>query len=297
MYMAEARVDQAEGMRRISKPKAVRVIAVASGKGGVGKTNVSVNIGMAMAGQGKEVMLLDSDLGLGNVDVLLGVHPTHNLSHVISGERTLEEVIIDGPAGLHIVPAASGIKRMAELTPEEHIGLVRAFSELNNDLDVLIIDTAAGIADSVISLTRAAQEVVIVVCDEPASITDAYALIKVLNQEHGINKFHVLVNMVHSVQQGRDLFGKMLKVTDKFLDVTLDFMGTVPYDDYLRKAIQRQRAVYDAYPRSRSALAFKKLAQAIDKWPMAEAAHGHLEFFVERLVQSESDQWLVENVS
>lgn len=297
MYMAEARVDQAAGMRRISQPKPVRVIAVASGKGGVGKTNVSANLGMAMAGMGKEVMLLDADLGLGNVDVMLGVHPVHNLSHVINGERTLEEVIIDGPAGLHIVPAASGIKRMAELTPKEHIGLVRAFSELNNNLDVLIIDTAAGIADSVISLTRAAQEVLIVVCDEPASITDAYALIKVLNQEHGISRFHVLVNMVYSVQQGHELFGKMLKVTDKFLDVTLDFLGTVPYDEYLRKAIQRQRAVYDAYPRSRSALAFKKLAQAINKWPMAGAARGHLEFFVERLVQSESEQWLVENVS
>lgn len=297
MYMAEARVDQAEGMRRISQPKPVRVIAVASGKGGVGKTNVSTNLGMAMAGMGKQVMLFDADLGLGNVDVMLGVHPVHNLSHVISGERALEEVIIEGPAGLQIVPAASGIKRMAELSPEEHIGLVRAFSELNNNLDVLIIDTAAGIADSVISLTRAAQEVLIVVCDEPASITDAYALMKVLNQEHGINKFHVLVNMVHSVQQGRELFAKMLKVTDKFLDVTLNFMGTVPYDDYLRKAIQRQRAVYDAYPRSRSALAFKKLAQAVDKWPMAGSARGHLEFFVERLVQSESEQWLVENVS
>lgn len=297
MYMAEASMDQAEGMRRISQPKAVRVIAVASGKGGVGKTNVSVNLGMAMSGQGKQVMLLDADLGLGNVDVLLGVHPVHNLSHVISGERTLEEVIVDGPAGLQIVPAASGIKRMAELSPEEHVGLVRAFSELNNNLDVLIIDTAAGISDSVITLTRAAQEVLVVVCDEPASITDAYALIKVLNQEHGINKFHVMVNMVQSVQQGHDLFAKMLKVTDKFLDVTLDFTGTVPYDDYLRKAIQRQRAVSDAYPRSRSALAFKKLAQAVDKWPMPNTAAGHLEFFVERLVQSEADQWLVENVS
>nr|WP_126453808.1 MinD/ParA family protein [Sulfuriflexus mobilis] len=295
--MAEARIDQAAGMRRMTQAKPVRVIAVASGKGGVGKTNVSANLGMSMAAMGKQVMLLDADLGLGNVDVMLGVHPVYNLSHVISGERTLEEVIVEGPAGLQIVPAASGIKRMAELKPGEHVGLVRAFSELNNDVEVLIIDTAAGISDSVISLTRAAQEVLVVVCDEPASITDAYALIKVLNQEHGIDKFHVLVNMVHSVQQGHDLFAKMLKVTDKFLDVTLDFIGTVPYDDYLRKAIQRQRAVCDAYPRSRSALAFKKLAQVIDKWPMPGSARGHLEFFVERLIQNKSDQWLVENVS
>ncbi len=295
--MAEARIDQAAGMRSISSPKPVRVISIASGKGGVGKTNVSVNLAMAMNGMGKKVMLMDADLGLANIDVMLGIHPVHNLSHVISGERSLEEVIVEGPAGLQIIPASSGVRNMAELTPEEHIGLVRAFSELSNDIDVLLVDAAAGISDSVISFSRAAQEVIIVVCDEPASITDAYALMKVLNREHGINRFHILVNMVTSVQQGRELFGKMLKVTDKFLDVTLDFMGTVPFDEYLRKAVQRQRAVFDAYPRSRAALAFKKLAQAADKWPMAGQAGGHLEFFVERLVQSESEQWVTENLS
>jgi len=297
MYMAEARIDQAEGMRRMTDPKPVRVITVASGKGGVGKTNVSANLAMSLTNMGKKVLLMDADLGLGNVDVMLGVHPVHNLSHVISGERTLEEVIVEGPAGINIIPASSGVKNMAELTPEEHVGLVRAFSEIGNDLDVLLIDTAAGISDSVITFSRAAQEMLIVVCDEPASITDAYALMKVLNTEHGIQRFRILVNMVHSVQQGRELFGKLLKVTDKFLDVTLDFVGTVPFDDYLRKAVQRQRAVCDVYPRSRSALAFKKLAQAIDKWPAATQASGHLEFFIERLVYNEPQQWLAENVS
>jgi len=297
MYMAEARIDQAEGMRQMSNPHPVRVITVASGKGGVGKTNVSANLAMALAGMDKKVMLMDADLGLGNVDVMLGVHPVYNLSHVINGERTLEEVIVEGPGGMNIVPASSGVKNMSELTPEEHAGLVRAFSELNNSLDVLLIDTAAGISDSVITFSRAAQEVLVVVCDEPASITDAYALIKVLNKEHGLFRFRVLVNMVHSVQQGRDLFGKLLKVTDRFLDVALDFVGAIPYDDYLRKAIQRQRAVVDAYPRSRSSLAFKKLAQATEKWPTAKTANGHLEFFVERLVHNESNSWLAENVS
>ena len=297
MYMAEARIDQAEGMRQMSNPHPVRVITVASGKGGVGKTNVSANLAMALTGMDKKVMLMDADLGLGNVDVMLGVHPVYNLSHVINGERTLEEVIVEGPAGINIVPASSGVKNMSELTPEEHAGLVRAFSELNNQVDVLLIDTAAGISDSVVTFSRAAQEVLVVVCDEPASITDAYALIKVLNKEHGIFRFRVLVNMVHSVQQGRELFGKLLKVTDRFLDVALDFVGAIPYDDYLRKAIQRQRAVVDAYPRSRSSLAFKKLAQATEKWPTATSANGHLEFFVERLVHNESNRWLAENVS
>jgi len=297
MYMAEARIDQAEGMRRMSNPTPVRVITVASGKGGVGKTNVSANLAMSLTSMGKKVLLMDADLGLGNVDVMLGVHPVHNLSHVISGERTLEEVIVEGPAGIKIIPASSGIKSMAELTPEEHVGLVRAFSEIGNQIDVLLIDTAAGISDSVITFSRAAQEMLMVVCDEPASITDAYALMKVLNKEHGIQRFRILVNMVHSVQQGRELFGKLLKVTDKFLDVTLDFIGTVPFDDYLRKAVQRQRAVCDVYPRSRSSLAFKKLAQAVDKWPVVSQASGHLEFFIERLVYNEPEQWLAENVS
>ena len=297
MYMAEARSDQAEGMRRQTNPKPVRVITVASGKGGVGKTNVSANLAMSLTNMGKKVLLMDADLGLGNVDVMLGVHPVYNLSHVINGERTLEEVIVEGPSGIKIIPASSGVKNMAELTPEEHVGLVRAFSELGNEIDVLLIDTAAGISDSVVTFSRAAQEVLVVVCDEPASITDAYALMKVLNKDHGLQRFRILVNMVHSVQQGRELFAKLLKVTDKFLDVTLDFVGTVPFDDYLRKAVQRQRAVCDVYPRCRSSLAFKKLAQAVDKWPPVSSASGHLEFFIERLVYNEPEQWLTENVS
>ena len=162
----------------------------------------------------------------------------------------------------------------------------QAFSEIGHDLDVMIIDTAAGIADSVVSFTRAAQEVVIVVCDEPASITDAYALIKLLNRDYGIQRFRVLSNMTHSMQEGRELFNKMVKVTDRFLDVTLDFMGTVPYDEYLRKALQKQKAVIDAYPRSKAAMAFKNLAKKADNWPIPRNAGGHLEFFVERLIQS-----------
>jgi flagellar biosynthesis protein FlhG len=167
---------------------------------------------------------------------------------------------------------------------------------LHGKLDVLLIDTAAGISDSVVTFSRAAQEVLVVVCDEPASITDAYALIKVLSREHGLQRFRVLVNQANSVQEGRELFGKLLKVSDRFLDVTLEFVGTVPYDEYLRKAIQKQRAVVDAYPRSRAALAFKKLAQSADKWPMATRPGGHLEFFIERLVQGEGEQWMAEQM-
>jgi len=286
MFMSELRMDQAAGLRRMAQPHPVRVIAVTSGKGGVGKTNVSVNLSVALADTGKQVMLLDADLGLANVDVLLGLHPDCNLSHVIDGERTLEEVIVKGPSDIMVVPAASGIKRLAELNTMENAGLIRAFSELNQDVDTLVIDTAAGINDSVTSFSRAAQEVVVVVCDEPASITDAYALIKVLGNDYGIQHFRVLANQVQSVQEGRTLFSKISRVTERYLDVTLEFMGVVPHDDYLRKAVQKQRAVVQAYPRSRSSMAFKTLAQKVNKWPVSSAASGHLEFFVERLIQS-----------
>ena len=276
----------------MAKPRPVRVIAIASGKGGVGKTNVSVNLATALSQVGRKVMIMDADLGLANVDVMLGLHPQYNLSHVINGERTLEEVIVDAPGGIKVIPASSGVQTMAELTPAEHAGLIRAFSELHQELDVLIVDTAAGISDSVVSFSKAAQEVVVVVCDEPASITDAYALIKLLNREHGLRRFHILANMAHSLQEGRELFGKILRVTDRFLDeVVLDFMGSVPYDLYLRKAVQRQRAVVELHPRSKAAQAFRALAQRADRWPMPKTSGGYLEFFMERLVQSTQEEW------
>ena len=267
------------------KPHPIRVIAVASGKGGVGKTNVSVNLGVTLARQGKNVLLMDADLGLANVDVMLGLKPKYNLSHLFNGERTLEELIVQGPEGLNIIPAASGVSRMADLQPAEHSGLIQAFSELSMPLDVLLVDTAAGVSDSVISFVKASQEVIVVVCNEPASITDAYALIKVLNQEHGIDRFHILANMAHDADEGRELFRKMYAVCDRFLDVTLDFLGMVPYDEYLRKAVRKQTPVVNAFPSSSSAKAFDKIGKSIDKWPQPAGAKGHLEFFVERLVQ------------
>ena len=154
-----------------------------------------------------------------------------------------------------------------------------------NPDDVLVIDTAAGIGDSVVSFVRAAQKVLLVVCDEPTSITDAYALIKLLNRDYGMNRFRVLANMAQSPQEGRNLFAKLTKVTDRFLDVALQYVGAVPYDESVRKAVQKQRAVYEAFPRSKCSLAFKAIAQKVNTWPLPANPRGHLEFFVERLVQ------------
>ncbi|MFK5984493.1 MAG: MinD/ParA family protein [Pseudomonadota bacterium] len=276
--------NQADGLRRMNSGHPIRVIAVSSGKGGVGKTNVSVNLGVALRKQGKKVMIMDADLGLANIDIMLGLHPRYNLAHVLNGERELSEVIVDGPAGLRIIPASSGISSMAGLNNVENAGIIRAFSDLTEQVDVLIIDTAAGIDNSVVNFCKAAQEVVVVVCDEPASITDAYALIKVLNKEHNIIKFRVLANMAQNAQEGRMLFNKILMVTDKFLDVSLDFLGAVPYDINLKKAVQKQSPVILSYPGSDAAKAFTQMAQRVNKWPVAKSIGGQLEFFVERLI-------------
>lgn len=284
--------DQADGLRRLvteSPATPVRTIAVTGGKGGVGKTNVSVNLAVAAAEIGHRVMLLDADLGLANIDVVLGLHPKHDLSDVFDGQCDLNEILLDGPENIKIIPGASGIKSMAELSNIEHTGLIRAFADIGQDVDTFIIDTAAGISDTVISFSRAAHEILVVVCDEPASITDAYALIKLLNRDYGNQRFRILSNMVSGPQEGRELYNKMCRVTDRYLDVMLSYMGSIPYDVSLKKAVKAQKPVIQAYPRSKAAQAFKGLARKIDGWPQASGASGQVQFFVERLIQYNSE--------
>ncbi|HTW38917.1 MAG TPA: P-loop NTPase [Steroidobacteraceae bacterium] len=266
-------------------PGPVQVIAVTGGKGGVGKTSVAVNLAAALAAADRKVVLLDGDLGLANVDVFLGLSPRYTLAHVLSGERTLDEIMLATPHGFHIVPAASGIARLATLDAAAHLALVQSFSALAARLDVLIVDTAAGIAHGVTQFSQAAQQVLVVICDEPASLTDAYALVKVLSRQHGVRRFRVLANMVRSAGAGEDLFRRFERVTGRFLEVTLDFVGEIPDDEYLRRAVRGQRPVTEAYPSSPAARAFKKLAARADKWPIPAGPRGNLEFFVERLVQ------------
>lgn len=282
--MADISEDQASGLRRMRPPRPVQVIAVTGGKGGVGKTSVSVNLAMAMAMAGKQTMLLDGDLGLANVDVMLGLQPSFNLSHVISGECSLAETIITGPHGLMVVPAASGKRHMAELTPMQHAGLVHAFSELRSQIDVMVIDTAAGLSDSVLTLTQAAQQVIVVVTNDPSSITDAYALIKVLSREQGVDRIHVLTNMVHSARDAQDIFESLRRVAERFLNVTLLELGSIPQDEWLQRAVRQQRAVVDAYPNCRAAAALRQIAGRAMNWSIPAGARGNLEFFVERLV-------------
>ncbi len=279
-------IDQASGLRKMQQSNPIKVIAVSGGKGGVGKTNVSLNTSIAMAQQGKRVLVLDADLGLANVDVMLGVRVKRNLSHVLSGECELDDIIIEGPAGIKLIPATSGTQSMVDLTPAEHAGLIRAFSDMRTQFDVLVVDTAAGISDMVLSFTRAAQDVLLVVCDEPTSITDCYALMKLLSRDHGVFKFKVVANMVRSPKEGQQLFAKLSTVSERFLDVALDLVGVIPFDENIRKSVRKQQAIVEAFPDSPAAKAFKLLASKVIKWPIPHNPSGHLEFFIEKLLDN-----------
>ena len=263
----------------------VQVIAVTGGKGGVGKTSVSVNLATALAASGKRVVLLDGDLGLANADVFLGLSPRYTLAHVLSGERTLDEILVTAPQGFQVVPAASGAADLANMGSSEHLGLVRAFSSLAARVDVMIVDTAAGISHSVLQFSQAAQHVVVVICDEPASLTDAYALVKVLSRSHGVSRFRVVANQIRIPGAGAELFNRFERVTARFLDVVLEFAGEIPEDELLRRSVREQRPVFDAYPACPASRAFKKLAARADTWPVPAGPRGNIEFFVERLVQ------------
>lgn len=264
----------------------VRVIAVTSGKGGVGKTTVAINLAMAFAERGREVMLMDADLGLANIDVMLALKPVHNLAHVIDGACSIEDAVVTGPRGVRILPGASGIRRMAELSEREQAGLIYAFSSLTPVPQVLIVDTAAGIGGPAAKFCAAAQEVIVVLCNEPASLADAYAMIKLLNQESGRTRFRILVNMARTAAEGQVLFRRLVAATSRFLEVSLDFVGSIPYDGQVLRSIQSRRALVEAYPASWTATAFKVLAERAEKWPVPKSASGHLEFFVENVIKA-----------
>ena len=233
-------------------------------------------------------MLLDADLGLANIDVMLGLRVQRNLAHVLSGECTLDDIIVEGPYGLMIIPATSGTQSMVELKPAEHAGLIRAFSDMKTPIDVLLVDTAAGISDMVLSFSRAAQDIMVVVCDEPTSITDAYALIKLLSREYGVFRFKVVANMVRSLREGQELFSKLTRVTDRFLDASLELVACIPYDNNVRQSVKKQKDIVDAFPKSPASLGFRALANKAVSWPTPHQPGGHLEFFIETLLQKPS---------
>lgn len=257
-----------------------RTIAVAGGKGGVGKSTVAVNLGMALAADNHDVVLLDADMGLANVDVMLGLTPSYHIGHLLDGECTLQDLLLPAPRGLRVVPAGSGTRRLAQLGNGEHAAIIRAFDELEQPPEYLLVDTAAGLSDNVTMFAAAASEIILVVCDEPSSLTDAYGLTKVLSRDFGVRRIRMVANMVRNEAEARALHQKLARVGDRFLEVVIDFAGWVPHDERLRQAIRRQCAVVDLWPSCQSALAFKKLAGTIGKWAQPDhSGQDRISFF------------------
>ncbi|NIA11266.1 MAG: AAA family ATPase [Nitrospiraceae bacterium] len=233
-------IDQENyGMNLINRPKKVnrdiRVIAITSGKGGVGKTNIAANFAYIFSKMGEKVLLLDADTGLANIDVILGITPKYSLFHVLRGEKDLSEVIVQGPGGIKILPAASGIQEMAELSRGQKFTLLEELDTLNENLDFVVIDTAAGIAGNVLYFNMVAKEIIVVVSPEPTSLTDAYALIKLLYQGYAARHFMLLVNMVTGSNEAKRVYRRLSNATDHFLNLSIGYLGYILCGLFMRQ--------------------------------------------------------------
>ena len=265
------------------------IIGIASGKGGVGKTTISTNLAVALAEAGHQVMLFDGDLGLANAQLALGIQAEYNFSHVISGEKSLKEIVVRGPSGIFVVPGASGMGKMADLGEAELRGVVQSFSEFDEPLDYLIVDAAAGIAPSVTTFLKACHETLIVVRDEPSSIADAYGIIKVLATEHGYTNIGLIPNGVPDQRSGQLLYQRLNAVSVKFLNLDLEYTYSIESDETVLEAARKYIPVITHSPGSMAARDFRKLAKEIQMLPVSKRASGGLQFFVERMLDTDPE--------
>lgn len=285
-------IDQAEQLRKLVKQQSgsqkkntARVITVTSGKGGVGKSSISVNLAISLAMEGKRVIVMDVDFGLANIEVMLGIRPEYNLADMMFGGKTLQEVITRGPEGIGFISGGSGIQELTSLTREQIVNLTMHLSELDELADVIIIDTGAGIADAVLEFVTASTEVLLVVTPEPTSITDAYALLKTLNRKADFSaenmSIKVVANRATTGNAGKELFEKMSVVVAKFLKFNLEYLGDIPQDDQVSKAIIRQKPIVLSAPNSEAGKAMRMIAKKLNgsRVPVADEKKGIAQLF------------------
>ena len=280
--------DQAERLRelvnsqnhKVNLPKA-RIIAVTSGKGGVGKTNLSVNLSIYLSKLGQKVTLIDTDLGLANIDLILGITPKYHLGHFFAGERDLSDVVLEGPAGIKVIAGGSGFQELADLSSWQVNNCISNFSALEEDNDFIIFDTGAGISSKVIKFLMAAEEIIVVTIPEPTSIADAYGVIKVISKENPTAKVYVAVNMVKSKEEGEQVFERLMMVAEKFLQFPLEPLGMIFYDQNVPKAVKQQQPFSLTHPESKASLSVLRIAQRMLSLP--EQSSGGLSLFLKRL--------------
>ena len=257
----------------------VKVVAVASGKGGVGRTQVAANLAVALARAGRSTLLLDANLGLANIHLVLGLTAEVNLTQVLLENLPLDEVVIQGPAGLRVVPGGLGESRMADLSPHEQIGLIGAFSSLPIRPEYMVIDSPPGIGSMSLSFCAASDAVLVVLCDDIGSIEDAWALIDSLSDERGVDTFRVVCNRVGSRLHGRHLFRAFLASRADRLDIRIQHVGSIPEDPSFTSAARTGRALVEWKPSSRAARALRRLADEAEKWEAMGIHSGRPTFF------------------
>ncbi len=266
-------MDQAEQLRNIIKAQnkrqhLARVITVTSGKGGVGKSNVSVNLAIQLSRMGKKAVILDADFGLANIEVMLGIRPQYNLADMMFRGKDIKDVISPGPENIGFISGGSGLKEMTGLNRDQILALVNMMYELDHLADVVIIDTGAGISDTVIELVASSEEVLLVATPEPTSITDAYALLKTLHRhgdfESGKTQIKMVGNRIQSYEEGKELYYKLNTVVKKFLDMDMEYLGAIPYDECLSQAVMKQQPVSMAYPNAPATRAMLELAMVLE---------------------------------